>query len=111
MRRGYPTAIVSDNGPEFCSRAVDEWAHRVGTKLQFIRPGKPVENAFIESFNGNCRDECLNERLVLTIEQARWQPKAGALTTISCARIAHSAIWPPRTKRIELGSEPLNPRN
>jgi putative transposase len=71
MRRGYPAAIVSDNGPEFCSRAVDEWAHRVGIKLQFIRPGKPVENAFIESFNGKCRDECLNERLFLTIEQAR----------------------------------------
>jgi len=70
-RRRYPAAIVSDNGPEFCSRAVDEWAHRVGVKLQFIRPGKPVENAFIESFNGKCRDECLNERLFLTIEQAR----------------------------------------
>ncbi|HEU5400887.1 MAG TPA: integrase core domain-containing protein, partial [Terriglobales bacterium] len=70
-RRGYPTAIVSDNGPEFCSRAVDEWAHRCGIKLQFIRPGEPVENAFIESFNGKCRDECLNERLFLTIEQAR----------------------------------------
>ena len=62
-QRGYSSAIVSDNGPEFCSRVVDEWAHRVGTKLQFIRPGKPVENAFIESFNGKCRDECLNERL------------------------------------------------
>ena len=71
MRRGYPTSIVSDNGPEFCSRVVDEWAHRLGIKLQFIRPGKPVENAFIESFNGKCRDECLNERLFLTIEQAR----------------------------------------
>jgi transposase InsO family protein len=62
---------LSDNGPEFCSRAVDEWAHRLGIKLPFIRPGKPVENAFIESFNGKCRDECLNERLFLTIEQAR----------------------------------------
>jgi putative transposase len=70
-QRGYPTAIVSDNAPEFCSRVVDEWAHGVGTKLQFIRPGKPVENAFIESFNGKCRDECLNERLFMTIEQAR----------------------------------------
>jgi putative transposase len=71
MRRGHPASIVSDNGPEFCSRAVDEWAHQVGIKLQFIRPGKPVDNAFVESFNGKCRDECLNERLFLTIEQAR----------------------------------------
>lgn len=69
--RGYPSAIVSDNGPEFCSHAVDDWAHRRGIKLQFIRPGNPVENAFIESFNGKCRDECLNERLFITIEQAR----------------------------------------
>jgi putative transposase len=46
--RGHPGAIVSDNGPEFCSHAVDDWAHRRGIKLQFIRPGKPVENAFIE---------------------------------------------------------------
>ena len=61
MRRGYPTAIVSDNGPEFCSRVVDEWAHRVGIKLQFIRPGKPVDNCYMESFNGKFRDECLNE--------------------------------------------------
>jgi len=58
-------------GPEFCSRVVDEWAHRSGVKLQFIRPGKPVENAFIESFNGKCRDEFLNEHLFLSLEQTR----------------------------------------
>jgi putative transposase len=94
MRRGCPTAIVSDNDPEFCSRAVDEWAHRLGIKLQFIRPGKPVENAFIERFNGKCRDECLNERLFLTIEQGAQLPKPGVLTIIRCARIARSAIGP-----------------
>jgi len=99
--RGHPATIVSDRGPEFCSRAVDE----------FIRPGKPVENAFIESFNGKCRDECLNERLFLTIEQARTVTKPGVLTTIRCDRSVRSAIWPPRTMRNELGSEPLNPRN
>ena len=68
---GYPLTIVADNGPEFCSRVVDAWAHRSGVKLQFIRPGKPVENAFIESFNGKCRDEFLNEHLFLSLEQAR----------------------------------------
>src|SRR5262249_46206146 len=69
--RGYPLTIVADNGPEFCSRVVDDWAHRSGVKLQFIRPGKPVENAFIESFNGKCRDEFLNEHLFLSLEQVR----------------------------------------
>jgi len=55
-----PQVITVDNGPEFSGRALDEWAHRNGVKLDFIRPGKPVENAYIESFNGKLRDECLN---------------------------------------------------
>jgi len=49
-----------DHGTEFTSKALDEWAYRRGVALDFIRPGKPVENAFIESFNGRLRDECLN---------------------------------------------------
>jgi putative transposase len=69
--RGAPEAILSDNGPEFCSRAVDAWAHAEGVRLHFIRPGKPIENAFVESFNGRCRDECLNEHLFVAIEEAR----------------------------------------
>jgi putative transposase len=71
QRRGAPQAIVSDNGPEFCSRAVDAWAHAERVQLRFIRPGKPVENAYVESFNGRCRDECLNEHLFVTIDEAR----------------------------------------
>ena len=59
-RRGAPTAIVVDNGGEFVSRAMDAWAYAHDVRLEFIRPGKPVENAFIESFNGRLRDECLN---------------------------------------------------
>jgi putative transposase len=74
--RGHPESIVSDHGPEFCSRVVDEWAHRRGIRLQFIRPGKPVDNAFIESFNGKCRDECLNEYLFMSIDQARLQTQS-----------------------------------
>jgi putative transposase len=69
--RGAPETILSDNGPEFCSRAVDAWAHAERVQLHFIRPGKPVENAFVESFNGRCRDECLNEHLFVTIDEAR----------------------------------------
>ena len=70
-QRGAPEMILSDNGPEFCSRVVDAWAHLAGVQLRFIRPGKPVENAYVESFNGRCRDECLNEHLFVTIDEAR----------------------------------------
>jgi len=58
--RPLPKAITVDHGTEFTSKALDEWAYRRGVQLDFIRPGKPVENAFIESFNGRLRDECLN---------------------------------------------------
>ena len=61
--RGYPQSITVDNGTEFCSKAVDAWAYRKGVKLDFIRPGRPVENGFIESFNGRLRDECFNTHL------------------------------------------------
>jgi len=60
-RGGVPEEIVLDNGPELTSRALDQWAYERGVRLRFIEPGKPVQNAFIESFNGRLRDECLNE--------------------------------------------------
>jgi putative transposase len=69
--RGYPKSITVDNGPEFCSKAVDGWAYRKGVTLEFIRPGKPVENSFIESFNGRLRDECLNTHLFWSLEDVR----------------------------------------
>jgi putative transposase len=59
-RRGAPTAITVDNGGEFVSRAMEAWAYAHDVRLEFIRPGKPVENAFIESFKGRLRDECVN---------------------------------------------------
>lgn len=68
--RGLPAAITIDNGPEFTSRAMDEWAHRNKVKLDFIRPGKPVENGFIESFNGKFRDECLNQNQFVVLAEA-----------------------------------------
>lgn len=61
LERGYPKAIVIDNGPEFTSRALDQWAYKRGVELHFIEPGKPNQNAFVESFNSRFRDECLNE--------------------------------------------------
>jgi putative transposase len=68
---GLPEIIIIDNGPEFVSKALDAWAYQRGVKLTFIRPGKPVENAYIESFNGKFRDECLNENWFLSLDHAR----------------------------------------
>jgi putative transposase len=69
--RGLPEVITMDNGPEFTGRHMDEWAFRHGIKLNFIRPGKPIENAFAESFNGRLRDECLNTNWFLNLKHAR----------------------------------------
>jgi len=55
---GLPDTIVVDNGPEFAGRTLDTWAYARGVTLRFIRPGKPIENAYVESFNGKFRDEC-----------------------------------------------------
>jgi putative transposase len=68
---GYPNAITVDNGPEFISNVLDQWAHAHGVHLHFSRPGKPVDNAFIESFNGRLRDECLNTNWFYGLEHAR----------------------------------------
>lgn len=70
-RRGKVAALRSDNGSEFAGNIMDEWAHERGIKLDFIRPGKPNENAFIESFNGRLRDECLNEHRFMTLIEAQ----------------------------------------
>jgi len=69
--RGLPEVISVDNGPEFSGRALDEWAYRKGVRLSFIRPGKPIENAYAESFNGRLRDECLNTNWFMSLKHAR----------------------------------------
>jgi putative transposase len=69
--RGLPRGIVCANGPEFASAALDDWAHYRGIRLDFIDPGKPTQNAFIESFNGTFREECLNEHWFLNLNDAR----------------------------------------
>jgi putative transposase len=66
-----PEKIVVDNGPEFISNALDAWAYGREIKLHFIRPGKTVDNAYIESFNGKFRDECLNMNWFMSIGHAR----------------------------------------
>jgi putative transposase len=66
-----PLHIVVDNGPEFVSKAVDQWAAKSGVSLRFIDPGKPMQNAFIESFNGKFRDECLSQHWFVSLDEAR----------------------------------------
>ena len=75
-RTGYPQMITVDNGSEFTSKALDAWAHEHGVKLDFIRPGKPVENAVMESFNGRFRDECLNAQVFVSLHDARQKIEA-----------------------------------
>ena len=82
--------IVCDNGPEFTGRALDSWAYTRGVQLHFIRPGKPIENAFVESFNGRLRDECLNENWFADLQEARTKNRA----RYPPARAAHDTSRP-----------------
>jgi len=90
LTRGLPKAITVDNGTEFASRAMDSWAYQNKVQLDFIRPGKPVENAFIESFNGKLRDECLNTNAFLSLDDARQKVEAWRRDYNACR--PHSAI-------------------
>ena len=69
--RGHPKTIRVDNGPEFTSRALDQWAYLNGVELDFSRPGKPTDNAFIESFNGRLRAECLDQHWFMSLADAK----------------------------------------
>jgi len=68
---GLPKAITVDNGPKFAGKVLDAWAYSKGIHLDFIRPGKPTENGYIESFNGKLRDELLNTELFFSLSEAR----------------------------------------
>jgi putative transposase len=67
---------VDEPGPEFVSKVLDQWAYRNGVKLDFSRPGKPTDNAYVESFNGSPRDECLNVNWFLSLDDARGKIEA-----------------------------------
>ena len=75
-RIGYPTMIRVDQGTEFVSRDLNLWAHTRGVVLDFSRPGKPTDNAFIEAFNGRFRAECLNAHWFMSLEDARQKMEA-----------------------------------
>ena len=71
VQRGLPQAIRTDNGKEFCGRAMLTWAHARDIRLFLIQPGKPNQNAYVESFNGRLRDECLNEHWFVSLAHAK----------------------------------------
>lgn len=68
---GLPQTIIMDNGPEFTSQALDQWAYANGVDLSFIQPGKPNQNAYAESFNARFRDECLNQHWFMSLGEAK----------------------------------------
>src|SRR4051812_45658303 len=83
---GLLQTIVVDNGPEFAGRTLDAWTYARGVMLRFIRPGKPIENAYVESFNGKFRDECLNEHWFVTLADAK--------ATIEAWRVDYNGVRP-----------------
>lgn len=88
--RGLPEAIVVDNGPEFAGRVLDAWAYRHGLRLQFIQPGKPTQNAYVESFNGKFRDECLSLHWFTSITDAKEKIEAWRMDYNTCR--PHSSL-------------------
>jgi putative transposase len=90
--RGRPECIQVDNGPEFISKSLDWWAYFNKVKLDFSRPGKPTDNAVIESFNGRLRQECLNEHWFLSLDDAQEKIDRWREDTIAGDLIAASGI-------------------
>lgn len=86
LERSVPEAIVTDNGPEFTSKAMHLWSQRIGATLRFIQPGKPIQNALVESFNGKFRDACLNEHWFVDLADAR--------RTIEAWRVHYNTVRP-----------------
>jgi putative transposase len=76
VERGAPKSIRVDNDPEFVSKVLDRWAYEHGVTLDFRRPGKPTDNAYVESFNGRLREECLNANWFLSLEDAQGKIEA-----------------------------------
>jgi len=85
-----PRSITVDHGTEFQSRALEDWAYRRSVQLDFIRPGKPVEHAFMESVNGRLRDEGLTVHPFTSLAEARPSSKRGGGSTMTAAHLAHS---------------------
>ena len=109
LLHGLPEEIVLDNGPEGTSRAMFDWSERTGVRLRFIEPGKPVQNAFVESLNGKLRDECLNLHWFRSLRHAREEIERWRHHYNTNARTRRSATaprWrsstPPPRRRLSL---------
>ena len=112
MFRGYPKAVRTDNGPEFTSRAFMSWAQGHGIRHILIEPGRPMQNGYIESFNGKFRDECLNEHWFGTLAQARailaaWRQDYNEVRPhSSCQRIPPAQFAALHRRQASEGSHP-----
>lgn len=115
-QRGVPNSIRVDNGTEFTSKAMDQWAYWKGVKLDFSRPGKPTDNGLIEAFNGRLRAECLNEHWFLNLADAQEKLDAwrddyngerphGALKNMTPADFARQAAETVERSTIEDGEK------
>jgi transposase InsO family protein len=93
---GLPDTIVIDNGSEFTGRVLDAWANKHGVKLHFIDPGKPVQNAYVESFNGKFRDECLDLHWFTDLADAKEKIESWRIDATGCGRTVR---WETRRPR------------
>jgi putative transposase len=109
--RGKPMTIKTDNGSEFISKVMDKWAYERGIELDFSRPGKPTDNAMVESFNGRLRQECLNEHWFMSLQDARH--KIEAWRSFYNEERPHSALdWKtPKEFALKNGSKPCLQNN
>jgi putative transposase len=112
--RGRPVSCVSDNGTELTSSAVLEWCQTGGVEWQYIAPGKPQQNAFIESFNGRLRDECLNETLFTSLRHARqvleaWRRDYNSIRPHSALKGMTPADFAKHTTKTIQPEEPILP--
>jgi putative transposase len=111
--RGAPVSITVDNGTEFGSRAMEAWAYQHGVQLDFIRPGRPPENGYIESFNGRLRDECLNVEIFFALSDVRdklehWRQDYNQVRPHSSLRDSAPAFFAaPWTETAAPGPEPV----
>jgi putative transposase len=117
-RRGTPAAIQVDNGTEFTSRVVDQWAYQQGVALHFIERGKPTQNALIESFNGKFRDECLNQNWFVDLTSIMEPSPLGYENSLamepshsSDSGAARRAVANTRTARTKIIPHVINPAN
>jgi putative transposase len=107
---GLPACLVCDNGPEFAGRTLDAWAYAHDVALRFIRPGKSIENAYVESFNGKFRDECLNEHWFVSLADAKAAIEAWRIDYNTVR--PHSSLGdrtPEQFARISQGARRLTP--